>query len=108
MAGSILMEEPCWRRRVDNPSIDGREDKQSSTLAGRRLRHALENSRRPASRRLTNYQAVTGRIPGDLFEVFPYPLPLVQGLLPIAGRFERASVHDGIYAMHLAIFGQSS
>ena len=33
---------------------------------------------------------------------------LVQGLLPIAGRFERASVHDGIYAMHLAIFGQSS
>ena len=42
MAGSILMEEPCWRRRVDNPSIDGREDKQSPTLAGRRLRHALE------------------------------------------------------------------
>jgi UDP-glucose 4-epimerase len=21
MAGSTLMEEPCWRRRVDNPSM---------------------------------------------------------------------------------------
>jgi hypothetical protein len=55
----------------------------------------------------TNYQAITGRIPGDLFKVFPNPLPLMQGRLHTAGRFEHASAQDDIYTTHLAIFGQS-
>ncbi len=55
----------------------------------------------------TNYMAVTGRIPSDLFKVFPNPLPLMQGRLNTAGRFEHASARDGVYSSHLAIFGQS-
>jgi hypothetical protein len=55
----------------------------------------------------TNYQAVTGRIPSDLFKVFPNPLPLMQGRLHTAGRFEHGSARDGVYSTHLAIFGQS-
>jgi hypothetical protein len=55
----------------------------------------------------TNYMAVTGRIPTDLFDVFPNPLPLMQGRLNTAGRFEHASVRDGRYTTHLAVFGQT-
>jgi hypothetical protein len=55
----------------------------------------------------TNYHAVTGNIPNDLFDVFPNPLPLVQGRMHTAGRFEHDSVRDGAYTTHLAIFGQS-
>jgi hypothetical protein len=55
----------------------------------------------------TNYMAITGRIPADLFQVFPNPLPLMQGRLNTAGRFEHASVRDGRYTTHLAVFGRS-
>lgn len=55
----------------------------------------------------TNYQAITGRIPEDIFKVFPNPLPLMQGRWHTAGRFEHASAADGEYTSHLAIFGQS-
>ncbi|MET4483036.1 hypothetical protein [Bradyrhizobium sp. F1.13.3] len=55
----------------------------------------------------TNYMAVTGRIPADLFKVFPKPQPLRQGRLHTAGRFEYESASDGPYTTHLAIFGES-
>lgn len=55
----------------------------------------------------TNYQAVTGRIPGDLFKVFPKPRPLMQGRLHTMGRFQHDSARDGAYTTHLAMFGES-
>lgn len=55
----------------------------------------------------TNYMAISGCFPSDLFNVFPNPLPLLQGKMHTSGRFEHASVADGLYTSHLAIFGQS-
>jgi hypothetical protein len=55
----------------------------------------------------TNYHAITGELPRDLFQVFPNPLPLLQGKMHTAGRFEYASIVDGVYSSHLAIFGES-
>ena len=40
-------------------------------------------------------------------QAFPNPLPLMQGRLHTAGRFEYASAQDGTCTTHLAIFGQS-
>jgi hypothetical protein len=55
----------------------------------------------------TNYQAITGLIPSELFKVFPDPTPLMQGRMHTAGRFEYASQVAGNYSTHLAVFGHS-
>jgi hypothetical protein len=59
------------------------------------------------ARWFTNYMAISGRIPAEIFKVFPNPLPLMQGRWNTAGRFEHASAADGDYSSHVAIFGQS-
>jgi hypothetical protein len=55
----------------------------------------------------TNAQAITGRIPEEIFRFFPKPEPLRQGRLNTAGRFEFSSAFDGEYSTHLAMFGRS-
>ena len=65
---STLMEEPCWRR-VDNPSIGGREDKQSPTSRGSAAWACIGDFTGACVPPAYDYQAVAGRILGDLFEV---------------------------------------
>ena len=72
-----------------------------------RTNHCVPPEGRVYSQWFTNYQAISGRLPAEIFKVFPDPRPMMQGRWHTSGRFEFAAALDADYTSHLAVFGQS-